>query len=97
MTTVVNIRKDPYDVYIGRGSIYGNEYSHLPKSIAKFKTASLKESLEKYEADFNEKIKDEEFRKQILKLKDKRLGCFCAPKKCHGDVIAKYLNSLEFI
>jgi hypothetical protein len=26
----------------------------------------------------------------LHELKDKRLGCFCKPKACHGDVLKKY-------
>lgn len=29
MTTVVNIHKDNYDIYIGRGSKWGNPYTHI--------------------------------------------------------------------
>jgi hypothetical protein len=32
---------------------------------------------------------DSEFKHRVLALKGKRLGCFCKPKACHGDVIAE--------
>ncbi|MCG6418638.1 DUF4326 domain-containing protein [Vibrio fluvialis] len=25
----------------------------------------------------------------------KRLGCFCKPDDCHGDIIAEFLNSYD--
>lgn len=25
----------------------------------------------------------------------KRLGCFCKPHACHGDIIANYLNKFD--
>jgi hypothetical protein len=28
----------------------------------------------------------------IVELNDKLLGCYCAPKPCHGDIIAAYVN-----
>ncbi len=34
--------------------------------------------------------KDEAFR-----LVGKKLGCFCKPTSCHGDVLANFLNSLD--
>lgn len=36
---------------------------------------------------------DNQFRQEIEKLRGKRLGCFCKPKPCHGDIIAEYLNA----
>jgi Domain of unknown function (DUF4326) len=39
--------------------------------------------------------KDPEFKRRILALKGKRLGCFCQPEACHGDVIADWLNKME--
>jgi len=71
MTTVVNIRKDRYDVYCGRPSIYGN-----PFEIGK--DGNREQVIEKYREYFSNKIKEREFKKSILSLKDKRIGCFCA-------------------
>ena len=37
---------------------------------------------------FFDQIKSGEITKeQLVSLKDKRLGCFCKPLACHGDVI----------
>ena len=53
----------------------------------------LFKSFQKY---FTERIeKDSEFKRRVLALKGKRLGCFCKPKACHGDVIADWLNKME--
>lgn len=35
---------------------------------------------------------DIEFREAVHALEGDRLGCWCKPKACHGDVIARYLN-----
>ena len=95
-TTVVNKRTDTYDVYIGRGSIFGNPYTHLNSyTLAEHKVASRDEALEKYGEWFREKLKDPEFRCQVKLLRGKRLGCFCKPLSCHGDIIAEYLNGLK--
>lgn len=75
--------------YIGRGSTWGNPYSMYENGddrdevIRKFK----------YDFDFDKflNVKKEDF----LHLKGKKLGCFCKPQACHGDVIADYLNSLD--
>lgn len=90
-TVVVNLRSEPYDVYIGRAGkgqdgYYGNPFSRKDCSdpIGEFR---------KY---FNKRIeKDTQYRKNIFKLQGKRLGCFCKPRECHGDVIADFLNSIK--
>lgn len=49
-----------------------------------------------YEEYFYDRIaKDENFRAGILSLKGKVLGCFCKPKRCHGDTIVKWLESID--
>jgi hypothetical protein len=35
---------------------------------------------------------DEEYRRRVLELKGKQLGCFCKPLSCHGDVLAEWLD-----
>lgn len=85
-TRVVNKNNNEwYDVYIGRGSKFGNPYE-----IGK--DGSREEVIEKYREWFMKKIKKERFRKEVLKLKGKKLGCYCSPKPCHGDVIVEWLE-----
>jgi len=97
MTKVVNLKKDIYDVYIGRGSIFGNPYTHLPlgKTKAGVQVKNRNEAIEKYREYFYNRIeKDQEFLDAVLRLKDKILGCYCAPNACHGNVIAEFLDKL---
>lgn len=48
-TTVVNkYHKKPYDIYIGRGSKWGNPFSHLPNTKAQFQVSTREEAIEKY-------------------------------------------------
>jgi hypothetical protein len=28
----------------------------------------------------------------VRELRGKVLGCYCKPKRCHGDIIAEYVN-----
>lgn len=90
-TTVVNKNKEEYDFYIGRGSLLGNPYE-----IGKDGTRP--EVIERYKQWFNFLLRSEVFRRELLKLKGKRLGCFCKRSDieiaCHGDIIADYLNNL---
>ena len=92
------------DVYIGRGSLFGSPYSHLP---SKFTDVTLcvdrDHAVNVYKDYFNSKInscgcKHKDFkyklRQLVVKLKlggDVNLVCYCAPKPCHGDVIRDYL------
>jgi hypothetical protein len=95
-TTVVNLRKEPYDVYIGRAQkgkmsveygYFGNPF-HLSAGEPRGST------IERYRAYFNERIADDpEFKAAVESLRGKRLGCFCKPAPCHGDVIVEYLEA----
>lgn len=38
---------------------------------------------------------DPEFAVRVEELRGKRLGCFCKPKACHGDIIVEYLESTK--
>lgn len=93
MTTVVNKHKEPYDIYIGRGSKWGNPFSHKAGTRAKFIVSSREEAV----AKFREWITNGEGRyllRSIPELKDKKLGCFCKPLACHGDVLVELVDSL---
>jgi len=92
-TTVVNKRFQKYDVYIGRGSKWGNPYTHIKgKTKAEFFVDSRDEAIEKYE----EWIKQQpELLKDLHELKNKRLGCYCRPHKCHGDILVELIEKME--
>jgi len=96
MTKVINIKtKEPYDIYIGREGyghkgIFGN-----PFSVKQF---GREKCLELYKEYFCKRLEsDFEFKERILALKDKVLGCFCSPLKCHGNIIIEYLDNLQKI
>ena len=95
--------KDSNHVYIGRdmsfyvkgakGSIWKNPYkvsksSKTTKSKNK-KTYSLDESLELYKSHIEN---DQELVKLLPTLKNKTLGCWCKPNKCHGDILIELIN-----
>lgn len=93
MTKVVNIYKEPYDVYIGRAGKGKDGYFGNPIRLQKGEDAGA--TIEKYKEYFYDRLeKDEEFKRRVLELKGKTLGCFCKPKPCHGDVIVEYLDNL---
>lgn len=79
---VVNIRKDNYQVYIGRPSKWGN-----PFVIGK--DGSREDVINKY----REWIKTQpNLIADLCELKGKTLGCFCKPLACHGDVLLELSN-----
>jgi len=81
MAIVVNKRTSTYDVYIGRGSKWGNPF--VMKS-----EADRERVIEQFRKYLWEQIKAGVITKDELRALDgKRLGCFCKPKACHGDVI----------
>jgi len=85
-TRVVNKYKEDYDIYIGRGSKWGN-----PFSIGK--DGTREEVIEKYRLHLWEQIKSGEVTKESLhELNGAVLGCFCKPQACHGDVLLKALE-----
>lgn len=90
ITTVTNQTKEEFDISIGRGGPWGNPFkiSYGPGGLTR------EEAIEKYKEYFHENILlDNEKHSALLSLRGYRLGCFCKPEACHGDIIAAYLNS----
>lgn len=87
---VVHCKKEPYDVYIGRPSVWGNPFSHKEGTKAKYKVATREEAIAKYEEwILNQPELVERAKKE---LRGKVLGCWCAPLPCHGDVLLKLVR-----
>lgn len=84
-TKVVNRHKSSFDIYIGRGTTFGNP----------FKLEDCKDRtdcLDRYESYITDRLANEpELVDELMKLRGKVLGCSCKPKKCHGDVLVKLI------
>jgi hypothetical protein len=88
---VVHCKREPFDVYIGRGrdSQWGNPFTWKKGTLADF-VVPQDEVLPRYQAwvlsqpELVARIKHE--------LRARRLGCWCAPKACHGDTLAAIAN-----
>lgn len=98
ITRVVNIKKEtrfasqrsnPSYEYIGRGSYWGNPYSMFAEG------ESREEVIRKFKYDFDFDKFPNKKKSEVYKLAGKRLGCFCKPDACHGDVLASFLNSWD--
>jgi len=82
-TKVVNVRKYDGDyIPIHRGTIWGNPYKIGIDG-------NRNEVIEKYEKYIRS---NEVLMAELPKLEGEVLGCYCKPKKCHGDVIVKLLK-----
>lgn len=86
-TKVVNIKNEKFDVYIGRPSKWGNPF----KLSEKF-GFGRKHVLELYENYIRTTIAGKQLRKELHELEGKRLGCYCKPLACHGDILIKLLE-----
>lgn len=89
-THVVNIsRGHVCDVYIGRkgrghSGYFGNPYYD----------GTREENIFRFRLYFANRIEtDPEFRRAVLALRGKRLGCHCYPRPCHGDVYVQWLET----
>lgn len=87
---VVHCKRSMYDVYIGRKN--GN----LPESkwANKFVVGvhgERGECIALYSEDLARRLEaDDELVKELAELDGLTLGCWCAPRPCHGDVLLQY-------
>lgn len=81
---VVHLKRDPFDVRIDRATIWGN-----PFVIGK------DGNREQVIAKYREWIMGQPQKLAHVRqaLPGKVLGCWCAPKACHGDVLVEIANS----
>ena len=97
-TDVINIKdyEDTDYIYIGRPGKYGNPFSSKYSNIAT-KVGSKDESLDKFRdyINNNPQLVDD----LIRDLRDSgysKLGCWCKPGKCHGDIYLEKIQEKKF-
>lgn len=91
-TRAVNIRREEFDVYVGRrghgymgyfGNPFGRAGAKREESVGFFKTWFLRRVLE-----------DREFLVSVLELRGLRLGCFCLPvRPCHAETYVDFIEA----
>lgn len=107
--TIHNITREqarPDDVYIGRENArahvdgkpmlgytgyFGNPFvltheSQRSRVIADFEAYARQRVID-----------DPVYRERVRDLQGKRLFCFCAPRACHGDVLAQLADELAYL
>ena len=99
-TRVVHLRREAYDVYIGRAGQGEDGYFGNPFRVGAVCTRCRQlhpdagSTLPCYRAYLYARLSsDSEFYWRVVHLKGKVLGCFCKPGPCHGDVIIEWLES----
>lgn len=91
---VVHCKKEAYDIYISRPSKWGNPFSHKPGTKAKYLVDSREAAVEAYRSwilsgDGQHLLED------LHELKGKVLGCWCAPKLCHGHILSELALKIQ--
>lgn len=89
---VVHCKREPYDVYIGRPSKWGNpirlKSEYLRAEVLQDYRAWL-EGDKRLVILYGQPPSREEIQRELA---GKTLGCWCAPKACHGDVLLEVAN-----
>ena len=98
MTTQVNIvnlytvvdRKKWFDgddnVYVGRGSKWGNRHRLCEHNYSREEVVRL------FKEDLLNDKRCKHLRNSVNELKGKVLGCWCAPKLCHAEVLHLFIS-----
>jgi hypothetical protein len=82
-TTVVHCKKEPYDVYIGRPSKWGNP----------FVVGANRSRAQAVEAYRKWIMSQRDLLGSLQEIRGKILGCYCHPLSCHGDVLAELADN----
>ena len=91
ITRVVHLKKEKYDVLIGRPSKWGNPFTHISNkhTLAQTIVGSRQEAIDRYRDWI---IQQPELMNSLHELKGKTLGCWCKPAACHGDVLIELIE-----
>jgi hypothetical protein len=94
-TSVVHNLREDFDVYIGRevpehrvpASKWGNPFVMEDES-----DAARERAIAAYRGWV---VQQPDLMGSLEELRGRRLGCWCAPKRCHGDVLVELIESLR--
>lgn len=80
----------PGAIYIGRGSRWGNPFSHLPHARNTILVKTRDEACDKHEAWLRQEVKEGRVTlEDLAALHGETLVCYCAPQRCHGHTLEK--------
>ena len=79
-------------VYVGRPTKWGNPFTHIPSgTLAQFQVRNRDEAVDRYETWLLAQPALVEAAKH--ELRGKHLVCWCAPQRCHADVLMRVANN----
>jgi hypothetical protein len=87
MIKIVNLNKESYDIYIGRGSKWGNP----------FRIGTDGTRIQVVEQYSRWIINQPHLMDSLSELRNKTLGCYCSPLLCHGEILKKLSLHNELI
>lgn len=91
-TQVVNVKTDEYDVYIGR-AMPGRAESPFANPFRIGPDGSREDVLNAYDQYLAERLaREPELAAALERLRGRRLGCWCKPLACHGDILVERLH-----
>ena len=96
---VVNVRRDEYDVYIGRANgrykLASSKWANpFPIEIYGVNNSQYRNRDQSVAAYREWIIQQPDLMAALPELRGKRLACWCAPLPCHGDVLVELVAAL---
>lgn len=94
---------DEKNAYIGRAGVVFINKERFPKTKSDWANpykvgthGDKEEVLHMYEEYMRNRLEVEpELKERLKALRGKCLGCWCAPEKCHGDVLIRLLQEIN--
>lgn len=94
---------DIQNVYVGRAGVVFVKKERFPKTASPFcnpfkvgKDGTREEVIAKFRAYMEARLNgDPTLVEQLLELEGKRLGCWCKPEACHGDVLLELIEKYK--
>jgi len=94
---------DDNNVYIGRAGVVFINNERYPKQSSIFcnpfkigKDGDRNEVLNKYKDYIIKKLDNNiNLKNELMKLKNKNLGCWCSPDPCHGDILLDLIQKYD--
>lgn len=102
--------EDENNVYVGRSGVVfiktnEDKKERYPKKSSVFsnpfkigRDGDRNDVLDKYREYIVEKLdKESSLKDELLRLKGKNLGCWCAPEPCHANILLELIEKYETI
>ena len=94
---------DPTNAYVGRAGVVFVDGKRFPEKASPFanpfkigKDGTRDEVIIKYRDYIIDRlVKSEELVKELLSMRGKNLGCWCAPEPCHGDILLELIEEFH--